>query len=180
MRKTVVFIDYETGGTRPEHPDIQLAAVAVKDWVELGAFQAKIQFEESDCDPEALAMNSYDPAIWKQEALPEKVVVAQFGQFLRPYGWIQKVAKRTGRAYGITRLAGHRAASFDAPRLMAMFKRHGAFLAAAGYEPLDTWQLALWWFDVDPEMRPETPPKNDIADATLLADLLRIGRLPEA
>jgi len=49
-----------------------------------------------------------------------------------------------GKPYDVARLAGHNALGFDCPRLGAMFKRHGAFLPAAMYQPLDTLQLSLW------------------------------------
>ena len=42
-------------------------------------------------------------------------------------------------------LAGHNIASFDVPRLTAMFKRHERFLGAEIFRPLDTMQLA-WWY----------------------------------
>lgn len=46
-----VYYDVETGGTEPQHPTIQLAAIAVDGGKELGAFEQKIQFDEAACDP---------------------------------------------------------------------------------------------------------------------------------
>ena len=66
---TTVFFDLETGGVTPDHPDIQLAAIAVdSDLNELDSFERKIQFKESDADPEALKLNHYDASIWDSEA----------------------------------------------------------------------------------------------------------------
>lgn len=141
----LVVIDLETGGVEPEHPDIQLAALVMDDAREGGSFHARIQFDEDACDPEALQINSYDRAVWKAEALPERIVVAQFARFLSPYRSIEKMSKRTGRPYTIAKLAGHNVQRFDGPRLRAMFERHGQFLPADSYGALDTWQRALWW-----------------------------------
>ena len=57
MKGTTVFFDFESGGTEPEHPNIQLAAIAVRGWKEVDAFERKIDFIESDCDPAAIALN---------------------------------------------------------------------------------------------------------------------------
>ena len=145
MNPLVIF-DLETGGVEPQHPDIQLAALVLDGDREAGAFHARIQFDEDACDPEALKMNSYDRELWKAEALPERVVVAQFSRFLEPYRSIEKMSRRTGRPYTIAKLAGHNAQRFDGPRLRAMFERHDRFLPADSYGTLDTWQRALWWF----------------------------------
>ena len=144
MMNPLVIFDLETGGVEPQHPDIQLAALVLDVAREVGRFHARIQFKEADCDPEALQMNSYDPELWKAEAVPERIVVAQFARFLEPYRSIEKMSQRTGRPYTIAKLAGHNVQRFDGPRLRAMFKRHDQFLAADTYGALDTWQRALW------------------------------------
>jgi DNA polymerase III epsilon subunit-like protein len=146
MKNPLVIFDLETGGVEPRHPDIQLAALVVDGDREVGAFHARIIFDVAACDPEALKMNSYDAELWKAEALPEHVVIAQFARFLDPYRSIERVSKRTGRPYTIAKLAGHNAQRFDGPRLRAMFERHDRFLPADTYGVLDTWQRALWWF----------------------------------
>ncbi len=145
MKSPTVFFDLETGGLGAEHPDIQVAAIAVMNWEELEVFEAKIEFDVSKADPEALAINSYSAEGWAKAAQPEQMVVAGFGQFLRKHASIPKISQR-GHPYLIARLAGHNASKFDAPRLLAMFQRRGAFLAADAFRPLDTLQLALWHF----------------------------------
>jgi DNA polymerase III epsilon subunit-like protein len=146
MNPLVIF-DLETGGVEPHHPDIQLAALVVDEGDrEVGAFHARVQFDEDACDHEALQMNSYGPELWKDEALPEHIVTAQFARFLDPYRSIERMSQRTGRPYTIARLAGHNAQRFDGPRLRAMYKRSDRFLPGDTYGALDTWQRALWWF----------------------------------
>lgn len=143
---TTVFFDFETGGIREDHPNIQLAAIAVNgDWAEVGSFEKKIQFDESTAEPEALKMNHYDPAVWKAEALPMAKVVAMFAEFLRPFCCIEKVGRR-GVPYSVARLAGHNAATFDGPRLRRMFEECRTFLPTELFVR-DTLQRALWWFD---------------------------------
>lgn len=140
---TTIYFDFETGGVELHHPDIQLAAVAVDAaWTELQAFQMKIQFDEAKADPEALKINHYDPAVWAKEAQPEALVVARFSQFLNRHKSIEMIS-RAGRPYSVARLAGHNAATFDGPRLKAMFQRHAQFLPAHPLV-LDTCQRALW------------------------------------
>lgn len=142
---SIVFFDLETGGVQPEHPDIQLAAVALDyPWDEIETFEAKIQFEEAAADPEALKLNHYDRDLWKLESKPERVVVKEFSEFLNRHRSVEMVSKRTGRPYGVARLAGHNAITFDNPRLQAMFQRHGVFLPAHP-QVLCTLQRCLWY-----------------------------------
>lgn len=144
MAHRVVYFDLETGGLETKHPVIQLAAVATDALVEVESFEAKIRFDEASADPAALAINSYDAAVWAKEAKPEREVVDAFSAFLRRHATVELISKRTGRPYNVARLAGHNVLGFDAPRLLAMFKRHDVFLAADAYRPLDTLQLSLW------------------------------------
>ncbi len=149
---TTVFIDLETGGLGPNHPDIQVAAIAVRGWREIETYEAKIQFDEARAEPEVLAMNSYDPEAWRTHAKPESRVVAELGALLRRHLSIGMVSQR-GKVYRVARIAGHNVVNFDAPRLKAMFARCNAFLPVDIYLPLDTLQLALWqcaMWDVKP------------------------------
>lgn len=143
MEGTFVAFDFETGGLEDRHPEIQLAAIAVEEWAEVAVFEAKIQFCESLADPEALKLNRYDAEVWSRDSRPENRVVAEFADFLKRHAHLEMVSKNTGRPYKVARLCGHNAATFDAPRLQRMFKRHRAFLPAS-FQVLDTIQLALW------------------------------------
>ena len=143
MKGATVFFDLETGGLRPEAPTIQIAAVAVLEWRQLDSFEVKIRFDEAAADPEALALNHYDPEVWRRDAVLVDEALATFADFLRLYPDIDKVSAR-GRPYRVARLAGHNVAAFDAPRLVDAFKRRGLFLPADAFRPLDTLQLALW------------------------------------
>ena len=143
---TVVYFDLETAGVEDYRPDIQLAAVAVDgDWNEVGSIEMKVQFDIALADPEALRINHYDAAVWREQALPLPAVIARFGRFLDNFKTLQRISKRSGRPYRVAQLAGHNAAAFDAPRLKSMYTRAGVFLGA---DPrvLDTMQLAMWWF----------------------------------
>jgi DNA polymerase III alpha subunit (gram-positive type) len=140
---TTVFFDFETGGILETHPDIQLAAIAVDpEWRELATFERKIQFDEAAADPKALEINHYNAEVWWEQALPVDQVVVQFAAFISQFRCINKVSK-AGKPYAVAKLAGHNAATFDAPRLRRMFGQ--AFLAA-DMHVLDTLQLALWHF----------------------------------
>lgn len=141
---TVVFFDFETGGVLPEHPDIQLAAIAVgPEWNELESFERKIRFIESKAEPEALKVNHYSAEAWK-DAVSEAQVVAEFSAFLNRHRCIEMVSKRTGNPYSVARIAGHNAASFDGPRLKAMFERNRAFLPSHP-QVMCTLQRAMWY-----------------------------------
>jgi DNA polymerase III epsilon subunit-like protein len=138
----LVHFDTETGGVLPEHPTIQLAAVAMDDDIELGAFEQKIVFNESDCDPKALEINHYTREAWVDAKSPA-VTASRFAQWLRPYCIVEKVSK-AGNPYKVARLAGYNAATFDMPRLRAMFTPH--FLPAE-FMVRDVLQQALFYFD---------------------------------
>ena len=140
----MVVFDYETGGTKDEHPNIQLAAAAVDDeWNILTSFEMKIKFDEAMAEPEALELNHYDRSVWEKEAKPIPYVLASFDSFLNDHKTVQMVSKRTGRPYSVCRLCGHNAVTFDMPRLKRMYG--GRFLPA---HPIvfDTIQLCLWYF----------------------------------
>lgn len=146
MNGTTVFFDFETGGVEPARPNIQLAAVAVRDWAEVEAFEAKIAFDVAACDPAALELVGYDAARWAK-AEPEASVARRFRDFLARHADLRLVSKR-GSTYSTCRLAGHNVATFDAPRLRAMMDAHlaGAFWPGCWWYPLDTYQRAIWYF----------------------------------
>lgn len=145
---TLVFFDTETGGLKPEHPTIQLAAIAVgPDWQELEIFERKIAFDEGKADPEALAINHYDPEVWRKEALPEARVVGEFAALLNRHRCVELISQRTGRPYSVARLAGHNVASFDLERIAAMFKRHSTFFPVDFRTVLDTRYGSVWHFE---------------------------------
>lgn len=143
-----IYFDTETGGVADDSPVIQLAAVAIDEstWLEVGTFERKIHFDESKADPEALALNHYDRAVWQKEAVPEFRACQNFATFCGPWRSLTLISKRTGNPYQVAKLIGHNAAPFDAPRLKRMFERWNMF---APWDPRvrDTLQLALWYFD---------------------------------
>jgi len=145
---SIVFFDFETGGLMPTSPNIQLAAVAVDDnWAEIEKYEAKIQFDVTQADPEALRINHFDADTWKQMAIPERDVIITFTSFLKRHATVAMTSKRTGQKYYVARLAGHNAATFDGPRLTQMYGRN--FLPAHP-QVLDTIQLAMWhWLGRD-------------------------------
>ena len=140
-----VFIDLETGGLEPEHPDIQIAAVAVDgSFKEIAHWECKIRFPVGDADPEALKLNHYDAAVWDAEGITEVQAVNDFYDFLQGFKDLHRMSKRSGKPYSVARLAGQNVLGFDGPRLRNLFARHEKFLPADAYRPLDTMQLALW------------------------------------
>ena len=142
---SVIFFDFETGGVEDRHPNIQLAALAVDDqWNEISSFEAKIRFNEADADPEALRINHYDAAVWNEKGQPAAYVLGRFDSFISDYKSVKMVSKRTGNPYTVARLAGHNVQTFDMPRLKRMYSLDRFMPAHPA--PLDTYQLALWFF----------------------------------
>lgn len=151
MKDVTVFFDLETSGLDlDKHEVIQFAAAAVEidgfgGATTMASIECKVQFDESEASAEALEINGYSPDVWEAQALPRAEVVALIGAFFRRYSTVKKTSKRTGRDYKVARVAGHNIVSFDAPRLLEMFKRErGAFCPADTYAALDTLQLARW------------------------------------
>lgn len=138
-----VFCDTETGGTQPQHPTIQLAAIATDGDVELDAFSQRIAFNPLECDPDALAMNHYDPALWIETAVMPNVCAARFARWLRPYQAVTLTSKRTGNPYTVARMAGYNT-PFDQPRLNALF--NGSFVPCE-FLWRDVLQRALFYCD---------------------------------
>ncbi|MCA1625996.1 MAG: hypothetical protein LC778_19810 [Acidobacteria bacterium] len=85
MNQKIVYFDFETAGLTDNHPNIQLAAIAVDSdtFEELDSFEAKIQFDESKADPEALKINHYSRDVWEREAKTCGHVTYLFCEFLK-------------------------------------------------------------------------------------------------
>lgn len=146
----IVFFDLETGGLDPDrHPIIQLAAIAVetKGWKELEALSMRILFDAKSAETEALAMNHYDPELWRAEGIAPSAAMERFSALLKRHATVAKTSK-AGKPYKVAKLAGHNAASFDGPFIRAWYKRLGAFLPA-DFIVLCTLQLAAWRAAVD-------------------------------
>lgn len=139
-----VYLDTETGGTKPEHPTIQLAAVAMDGDRELASFEQCIAFDIGASDPAALAMNHWDAARWAREAVTPEVCAAKFAAWLRPYQSVTLTSKRTGRDYTVARLAAYNAVTFDMPRLYEMF---GDIFTPWERRVRDVFQRVLFWSD---------------------------------
>lgn len=156
---SLVVFDSETGGLTLADPTIQLAAVALgPDLTELEAFNVRIQFDESNVDPQALAMNHYDADLWKREAIPERNALDDFAMFLKRHASVEMISKAKGTPYYVARLAGYNAADFDGPRLKNHFQQHSLFLAAHP-RVLCVLQRAQWWFQEHPEAKPPADMK---------------------
>lgn len=144
-----VFYDFETGGTEPHHPNIQLAAIAVDgDFNPLATFEAKIAFDESKADPEALAINHYFSEDW-DGAKAEITVMADFARFCGRFADIPKRSKAKGSLYHVVRLGGYNNVRFDTVRLWGAMKRYGIFFPA-DFHDLDVLQAATWYFTMNP------------------------------
>jgi DNA polymerase-3 subunit epsilon len=153
VSKPIIYFDLECGGLELHHPITQIGAVAFQDGKELSRFEVKLKFNLFDCDPEALKINGYSKERWLDAVEPARAC-ALFSKWLSPYKTIEKVSQNTGNKYKIVQLAGYNAATFDAPRLQKLFKDQGAFLPAS-YQVLDVMQLVMWFYQVNPESRPE-------------------------
>lgn len=147
---TLVYFDLETGGLEPKHPTIQLAAIAVRDGIEVASFNQHISFRVEDCDTAALAMNHFTPKAWK-DAVPGLVAALEFANWLRPFCEVQKISK-AGNPYQVARVAGYNAVAFDLPRLRTLF---GSEFLPAEYLVRDILQRALFYFDERGD-----PPEN--------------------
>lgn len=148
----LVFIDLETGGLDcTRHPITQIAAVAVDEQLrELEAFETKVQFDERQADPEALAKSHYDAAVWARDAIAPRQATDALSAFFKRYADVKMVSQRTGRDYFVAQLAGYNAATFDGPFLQAMYRQHDAFLPAT-YRVMCCLQRVLWHFHYRPE-----------------------------
>lgn len=187
MSNYTVYFDLETGGVEMRHPVIQMAAVAVNEaGGERGEFMVRLQFNEADCDPEALKVNHYDAAAWHDAVTPQRAVV-RFSTWLQPFRSVTLTSKRTGRDYTVVKLSGYNALTFDGPRLKALF---GDQFTPWSHQIRDVLQRALFWFDEHPEAARPSDMKlttvaayfglspdgahDALADARLCAALARV------
>jgi hypothetical protein len=148
----ICWLDLETGGLKDWHPDIQVACIVTDlQQNEVASFARKIQFEEKRADPVALELNHYDPAVWEAEAVPESQAANELADFLQPYRLLEMNNKKDpAKPYRVARIAAHNA-SFDKPRMEAMFNRHRLYFRTGSWDPfwhpiwLDSVQRAMWW-----------------------------------
>jgi hypothetical protein len=151
MSGPVIFFDTETGGLEPQHPTIQIAAVAVgSGWRELATFERKLQFSRAACSAEALDMNTYarcGQGEWDRVAVEPSVAVRDFGMFIAAHQSVTLKSRRTGRPYAVARVGGHNIAGFDLDRVAALFRKHGMFFAVDFRTALDTRYGAVWHFE---------------------------------
>lgn len=145
MKSSTIFFDFETGGTLPEQPSIQLAAIAVDDATgnELDSFNCKIKFDVSQCDPEALKINGWREENWK-DAVEPQVCAKLFSQFIEPFKCVEMISKRTGKPYSVAKGAGYNAITFDWPRLKGLF---GERFLPVSYHIRDVLQRVIFYFD---------------------------------
>lgn len=144
--KTCVFFDLETGGLDPtRHPIIQIAAAAA-DWATLDVietYERKIEIDLACCEAEALRVNSYDPAVWSEEAKSPLESLREFADFLRRHACVEMTSK-AGRPYKVAQLAAYNAA-FDGEFLTYAYRSAELFLPA-GWSVLCTLQRVRWHF----------------------------------
>jgi DNA polymerase III epsilon subunit-like protein len=143
LTNRIVFVDVETSGvSSKKHEIIQLAAVRVNPTFSgYRTFEVKLQFDHAKADPQALAMNSYDAAVWEKEAVSPREAATQFARFLEESADLTKTSARTGREYKVAQLAAHNA-SFDSAFIFDLFKSLDIYLPA-NWHFIDTIQLAL-------------------------------------
>lgn len=144
MSGTTVFFDVETGGLEERHPNIQIAAVAVRDWKEVESFEAHISFSEAACDPEALSVNGYRREDWVG-AVSEPQAFLLFNRFCERNADYRLIS-RAGNPYTVAKLAGHNVTSFDIPRVRRALDAMRVFWKACWWYPLDTYARAIWHF----------------------------------
>lgn len=165
MTNEIVFFDIETGGLdMAKHAITQIAAIAVDaSTLEIIAeFERKIRFKPESVDPEALKLNSYDPAVWERDAVHPEEACADLSRFLQGFASVRMISQRTGNPYRVAQLAGHNAATFDGPFLKAWYERLNAFMPAS-YRVLCTLQRVQWLY----QERPDLTPPADFKLATL-------------
>jgi len=151
----VVFFDLETAGLGRSSAIIQIAAVAVDSRLnELERFETKIRFDIGSASAEALAVNSFEPTVWKRLARQPKDAAHEFARFLRRHATVDMVSAQ-GKPYQVARLAAHNAA-FDGPLLIRFYSQLGIFLPGAR-SVYCTLQRAYWLFQEDQRL---TPPAN--------------------
>lgn len=144
--KTVIFFDLETGGLDPKkHPIIQIAAAAA-DWESLEVIEkieAKLRVDISQCELEALKMNSYDQTAWDAQAVDAHEALGEMQALCNRHACLAMVSK-AGRSYKVAQLAAYNA-PFDSEFLFAAFRQIGLFLPAS-FSVLCTLQRVRWHF----------------------------------
>ena len=130
MDEKFLFIDLETAGLKDDSQVIQIAAIAVDSQLsELECFEQKLRFDIDQADPAALAINAFEPTVWKRLARSPEDGAEQFSRFCRRHATIDMRSARTGKPYRVAQLVAHNA-NFDGPKLQRHFERYDMFLPA--------------------------------------------------
>jgi DNA polymerase III epsilon subunit-like protein len=143
----IVVTDIETGGLDLDHPIIQIAAIVYlpKTGETLESFECKVEFDEEDCDAEALRINRYSPELW-DDSIPLKEALQRLSQVFKRHATSSRTSKK-GFRYQVAVAAGYNS-HFDRDRLFHRAKQFDIFLPV---DPrfLDVMQLALWKLRLD-------------------------------
>ncbi|TWT58974.1 DNA polymerase III PolC-type [Thalassoglobus neptunius] len=161
----VVVFDLETGGFNSRiHPITQLAAIAVEfsSLRVLDQFEVKVQFREQDATRDALEKNSYDPAVWKREAVDEYQARQDFSGWLRDYCDVELISRR-GKPYFVAQMVGHNSDRFDLPFLQDWYKKADEFCPCYSAS-WDTCQLARWKFAMHDGSGPKDYKLENLCD----------------
>lgn len=156
MDERLVYADVETAGLKEDSQIIQIAAIAVDASLnELEAFEVKVRFDIERADSAALALNSFEPTVWKRLAQRPEDAATAFAKFLRRHATVDLLSQRTGRPYQVAQLVSHNA-PFDGLKLQEFYAGLDLFLPAAR-RVYCTLQRAYWLFAEDTSL---TPPAN--------------------
>lgn len=146
----MIIIDVETAGLDHGAELTQVAALDLgSDNQEVGAFDALVAFDEARADREALDLQGYDSASWKERAVPVRKALVDLAAWLKDRATVTRISPRTGNAYRVAACAAYNA-SFDADALM-----HWSRSAGRVFLPFDLplrclMQLARWTLPEEP------------------------------
>ena len=150
----IICFDVETTGLDPARDVvIQFAAIVIEaaTFESIEELELKVSFDVERASPEALSLNSFDPAVWAREAVHHSEARRKIHALIERHKTCRLISKR-GKSYLVAQGMAYNA-SFDVDFLKALYR--GDFMPMR-FHVLDVLQWALLWTLTAPETeRPE-------------------------
>lgn len=156
-------MDLETTGLDDDYQQdseiSQISLVVIEHGEEVAVFERKLFFNPLYAQDRALEITKYDPKVWALEAVPAAQAVEELNQFCLDVGNFWHISNKGWQANYLP-IFGHNIWIFDVPRLRKLFREHGHEYVPFWPHPLDTYQLAVWYFFINREHLKRPPPVN--------------------
>ncbi len=156
-------LDLETTGLDDEYQSdteiSQISLVVIEHGEEIAVFERKLHINPIYAQQTALDITGYDPKIWALEAVPPQQAIDELQTFCLDIARHWHISNKGWQSLYLP-IFGHNIWLFDVPRLRKLMLECGYKYPPFWPHPLDTYQLAVWYFFINREHIKRVHPVN--------------------